>query len=103
LKIHNVFHVSLLKQWRRGEWISATSTAPPELIQDDEEEYEIEKILRWRYYRAGNLRKKEYLVVWKGYPVEDASWIPIEQARPAEHFKNMIARDQPVEDTGGSS
>ena len=102
-KVHDVFHVALLKRWRHGEWTTTPTTAPPELEQEDDDEYEIERILRWRYYKAGNQKKKEYLVVWKGYPVDDASWIPVEHARPVEHFRNMIARDRPVEDTGGSS
>ena len=102
-KIHDVFHVHLLKPFRRGEWTAASSSALPELDVEDDTQYEIERIVRWRYYRAGNQKKKEYLVVWKGYPLEDASWIPLEEARPAEHFRNMIQRDRPVEDVGSSS
>ena len=102
-KIHDVFHVHLLKPFRRGEWTAASSSALPELDVEDDVQYEIERIIRWRYYRAGNQKKKEYLVVWKRYPIEDASWTPLEEARPAEHFRNMIRRDRPIEDVGGSS
>ena len=51
----------------------------------------------------GTDRKKEYLVVWKGWPLSDATWLPMEDIRPRENFENMIERDNPVQDTGGGS
>ena len=74
-KIHNTFHVSLLKPWKQGTWRQEEESGVPELQQDDDEEYEIEKVLRWRYYKSGNTRKKEYLVVWKGWPLSDSTWL----------------------------
>ena len=101
-KIHPTFHVSLLKPWRQDTWREEAEEPIPELEQDDEE-FEIEKVLRWRYYRLGNRQKKEYLVVWKGWPLSDATWLPMEDIRPRENFENMIERDNPVQDTGGGS
>ena len=83
-------------------WREEADEPIPELEQDDEE-FEIEKVLRWRYYRSGNKQKKEYLVVWKGWPLSDATWLPMEDIRPRENFENMIERDNPVQDTGGGS
>ena len=51
----------------------------------------------------GNQRKKEYLIVRKGYPLDDAEWVPFDEMTPRANFRNMIERDQPVEDTGGGS
>jgi hypothetical protein len=103
-KIHDVFHISLLKPWREDTWREEIDEQPvPVLEQDEDVEFEIERVLRWRYYKSGNLRKKEYLVVWKGYPLDDSTWLPGEDIRPKEHFENMIARDEPVQDTGEGS
>ena len=30
-KVHDVFHVALLKRWRHGEWTTTPTTAPPEV------------------------------------------------------------------------
>ena len=70
---------------------------------EDDTEYEIERILRWRYYKAENQKKKEYLVVWKGWPLSDSTWLRDEEIWPKENFKNMVARDRPVQDSGGGS
>ena len=101
-RIHNTFHVSLLKKWRGEDWTAEDGDPVPEL-QEDDEEFEIEKVIRWRYYKTGNQQKREYLVVWRGYPVDDATWLPIEEIRPRENFERMIERDEPVQDTGSGS
>ena len=41
----------------------------------EEEEREVEKILRWRRYHRGSTRTKEYLVLFKNEPLENATWI----------------------------
>ena len=38
--------------------------------------FEVEKILRWRWNSKTRRRQREFLVLWQGYPVEDAEWIP---------------------------
>ncbi|KAI9868579.1 MAG: hypothetical protein M1830_005515 [Pleopsidium flavum] len=45
----------------------------PEPSEDDDTEWEVEKILDWRQTRDGN-GILEYKVLWKGYPKEDATW-----------------------------
>jgi transposase InsO family protein len=52
----------------------------PEIVKFDkqDQEYEVEKILKTRT-RNG---KKEYKILWRGYPLSMASWIP------AENLKN---------------
>ena len=46
---------------------------PPPLEVDDQGigTYEVESIVRHR----GKGRRKEYLVVWKGYPLHEATWL----------------------------
>ena len=71
-KIHPVFHVSLLKDWRTAslQEDQPVSTDVPEV---EEPYYEIEKILRWRKIKRNKKLFKEYLVLWKGYPITEAS------------------------------
>lgn len=68
--MHPVFHVSKLKKFIQDE-SREQSERPDPIIIDNEPEYEIEGILdhRTRY------KHKEYLILWKGYPLEDASWV----------------------------
>ena len=76
LKIHPVFHVSRLKTYK--EPISydprrETYERPPPILVNNEEQYEVEKILDKRTYR----RQVQYLVKWQGYPDSDNTWIPL--------------------------
>jgi len=43
---------------------------PPDIFPDQSQEYEVESILSSRERRC----KIEYLVKWKGYPLEEATW-----------------------------
>ena len=73
-RIHNVFHATLLRQYKETEVYGANFPKPlPELIEG-EEVYEIENILRHRKRGRGH----QYYVKWKGYPISEASWEPEE-------------------------
>jgi hypothetical protein len=83
MKVHDVFHVSLLEVHEENTIPGRYQKAPPTVLLkgDDgeiQEEYEIESILAKRKRR----RKTEYLVHWRGYGIEDRTW------EPACHFKN---------------
>ncbi len=71
-KIHNNFHAVMLKPYIENETYGAHFNRPPPDIVNEEEEYEVEKILSSR--RRGNSYK--YLIKWKGYPSSDNSWEP---------------------------
>ena len=74
-RIHPVFHVSLLKQWRP----STVQQVPREVELEDADQpqyFDVEKILRWRWTSKTPRRQREFLVLWQGYPVEEAEWIP---------------------------
>ena len=48
-----------------------------ELEDANQQQYfDIEKILRWRWSSKTWRRRREFLVLWQGYPVEEAEWIP---------------------------
>ena len=98
-KIHNIFHVSLLRPFRTSSWTSPTTAGQVEELEPEEDEpYEVEKLLRWRWTGPSSRRQKEFLVLWKDYSIDDASWTPTENFTYPEELKKMIDRDQPVED-----
>jgi hypothetical protein len=82
MKIHPVINVSQLKRHLDG---SASfpdrpieiTRPPPEATEDSgAPEFEVERILDHR--RAGRRKVIQYLVSWKGYPISEATWEPIE-------------------------
>jgi Chromo (CHRromatin Organisation MOdifier) domain len=75
MKIHPVFHVSLLELYRPGR---AQEQPPPPVVVNDEPEYEVEDILDSKLVR----RRLFYLVKWKGYSDIDNYW------EPAANLKN---------------
>ena len=79
-KVHNVFHASLLRQYKENEVYGANFDRPPAELIGEEEVYEVETILKHR--KRG--RKYQYFVKWKGYPITEASWEPEEVFVEAE-------------------
>ncbi len=71
--IHDVFHIDLLTPYRETELHGANYPRPPPDLIDNQEEYEIEKILDSRQHGRG--RALQYLVKWKGYPDSDNEWV----------------------------
>ena len=70
-----MFHIFLLKDWRTVD-LQEYQPVPTYDVPDVEEPYyEIERILRWRKVKRGRTILKEYSVLWKGYPIEEASWV----------------------------
>ena len=72
LRLHFIFHISLLEPASE-----ATSLATNEEIQpeNDPDVYEVEKLLDTRITNNG---QQEYLIKWKGYGAEENSWVPTE-------------------------
>ena len=65
------------------------------MVVDGEEEYEVEAILRHKGKGAPHL----YLVMWKGYPITEASWEPKLHLRNAplileDYLCHVRAEDQ---------
>ena len=101
-KIHPVFHAALLKPWRDQAYqpADAPAAAPlPDLEEtravSHDDVYEVERLLRWRW-RSDNHREKEYLVLWRGYPLEEASWVTRANFPDAAQFQAQVDYDQPV-------
>ena len=97
-KIHPVFHVSLLKNWRTAN-LQEDQPLPADAVPDVEEPYyEIEKILRWRKVKMDKKIIKQYLVLWRGYPVEEASWVQASQFSHPEQLQGYLKEDNPEEE-----
>ena len=64
----------------------------------DQPSYEVEKILRWRKGWTRGRAKWEYYVLWKGYPLKEASWIPEDNFDDLEVLKRNLLEDQSTEE-----
>jgi Chromo (CHRromatin Organisation MOdifier) domain len=71
-QIHKVFHAALLRPYRENEVYEENYIQPPPDIEEGEEVYEVEQILKHRKRGQGY----EYLIKWVGYPITKASWEP---------------------------
>jgi hypothetical protein len=85
LKIHPVFHVSLLQAYRSD---GRVQPPPPPLELEGGLEYEVERILAHRDRKVRTKGKRtqyrtEYLVSWASYGVEHNSYEPEENLKNA--------------------
>ncbi|GJP72220.1 hypothetical protein CLOP_g2970 [Closterium sp. NIES-67] len=73
-KIHNAFHVQLLKPYRDPNMIFSGCQPPPPspVLVHDEPEYEVESVLAHRRRQNGTV---ELLIRWKGYDPSEDSWV----------------------------
>jgi len=87
--IHDIFHIDLLTPYRETNIHRSNYLRPtPDLI-NNEEEYEIKRILDSR--RHGRGRALQYLVKWKGYSDSDNEWVGHKDVHAPEairEFKN---------------
>ena len=96
-KIHPVFHVSLLKKWKAAGIQEDQPVSQDDIPEVEEPYWEIERPLRWRKTKKNKKIIKEYLLLWKGFPVEEASWVQAEQFSHPEQIQQYIEEDQPLE------
>lgn len=71
MKIHDVFHVSLLKPYHDD---GRTPPPPPAEVIDDEPEWEVDRILDHRVIKHKKSSKVEYLLRFLGYGPEHDVW-----------------------------
>jgi hypothetical protein len=73
-RIHNVFHVSLVKPYVRSKRTQPLPT--PLRFEEGAPVFEVEKILAKRTVKRGKRRMTEYLVKWKGFTQEHNTYEP---------------------------
>lgn len=77
MKMHNVFHVSLLKPYHSD---GSYQPPPPLFVLDDDLYYEVEAVLQHKDVRRKGVTKgyttRYYLIKWKGYGHEHNTWEP---------------------------
>ena len=71
-RIHLVFYVSMMKEYRETEEHGPNFLKPPPEVLNDKEHYEVEAVLDLRKQGKGT----KYLVKWEGYPEADNTWEP---------------------------
>ena len=72
MKIHLVFHVSLLEPYKIVDIQGRRQMPPPPIEVNNNEEFEVEEILDSRWRR----NKLKYLVYWRGYDISERTWEP---------------------------
>ena len=82
MKIHHVFHASLLEIYHESAILGRSQLTPPSIEINGCEEYEVESILDSRI-RWGKL---EYFVHWQGYPINERTW------EPASNLNNALEK-----------
>jgi hypothetical protein len=85
MKIHPVFHNSLLKPYHETKKHGPNYKKPaPKIVNSKEGHYEIEAILMARPTR--NKKSTQYLIKWKGYPVSENLWLPEKELTNAKEL-----------------
>ena len=78
---HPTFHVQLLDRYRTSSEPSRQQRPPsPEPI-DGEENWVVRAIVDSRNNNRKKGKPTEYLVLWEGYPDEEATWEPYENMK----------------------
>ncbi len=97
LKVHPIFHVSLLKPvtCNASRPSREHNSRPPSDLIHNEPKFEVEAMLKLRQLRG---QEREYLVKWKGYHPIEASWVNESDMEHAletiEEFHNRLTKKQ---------
>jgi len=84
MKIHPVFHASLLHPHRANTIQGRTQPPPPHIEIDGHDEYIVKEVLDSRIRR----NKLEYYIDWEGYLPSERSWEPVENVEHANETVN---------------
>ena len=91
MRIHPVFHVSLLEPAFADPDPNRKRPPPPPLLIDAEFEYVVEGILDSRYFR----NKLQYLVKWQGFSQQESTWEAATNLRNSANFITEFHETKP--------
>ncbi|SPC66389.1 related to pol protein [Ustilago sp. UG-2017b] len=73
LRVHDVFHVSMLEPARTSSLAQRAEQPTIPSLPDEDLDFEVEALIDKRSHHGVT----EYKVLWRGYPEEAASWEPV--------------------------
>jgi RNase H-like domain found in reverse transcriptase/Reverse transcriptase (RNA-dependent DNA polymerase)/Integrase zinc binding domain/Chromo (CHRromatin Organisation MOdifier) domain/Retroviral aspartyl protease len=91
MKIHPVFHVSLLERRRPDPIPGRAPSNPGPLVVAGEDEFEVESVLDSKLERG----KLFYFVHWKDYPISARTWEPVEFVQNSPQLLSKFHRTHP--------
>jgi hypothetical protein len=91
MRIHPVFHVSLLEPVHLNDIPGRVQDPAPPVVVDDHEEFEVEEVLDSRV-RYGKL---QYLIHWKDWPISSRTWEPQANLANAPDLVDKFHRTYP--------
>jgi hypothetical protein len=91
MKIHPVFHMSLLEPYHNDTIPGREPTPSPPVIIEQNEEYEVEQIIDSRIHR----NTLQYLVHWKGYTIMDRTWEPKAHLTHCQRLIEQFHKEHP--------
>ena len=108
VKIHPRINIHYLKKYEGDA--EARFPRPPSTDVNGKQEFEVEQILDYRERKVGRGTRKEYLVKWIGYPLEDSEWLPVRNLKNCQESIDEYwlilggpgGMQQPVAFTGSS-
>jgi hypothetical protein len=93
IKIHPVFHNSLLKPYYETKEHGLNYEKPAsEIVNNKEGHYKIESILMAQ--PTQNKRSMQYLIKWKGYLASENSWLPEKELTNAKELLNKFKQQE---------
>ncbi|CAI7920742.1 unnamed protein product [Closterium sp. NIES-53] len=94
-KLHNAFHVQLLKPYKdpNQQFQGRQLPPPPPVLIQDEPEYGVERVLTHR--RRGG-KTLEFLLRWKGYDPTEDSWVAeADMGNARRALKDYLVKQDP--------
>lgn len=88
MKLYPLFHRVYLSPYIPAHQYQEPKWAPPSVMVEDKEEFEIQQILDLRWYR----RLLLYVVSYKGYGPEENSWVCSQDLHPPDLHRQFHRR-----------
>lgn len=96
-RVHDVFHVSLLRPYHARPGHELDVCPPPLKWADGQPEWQVEDILDHRLKRG---RVSHCLVRWKGWPPEHDSWEPVRNLKNSPDLVRRYCQEHQLDYTG---